>query len=283
MINKKAVCCLAVRDCETFLYKIFENLDLLSSLFTNFCVIFVYDNCKDNSEKLLFQYKKRSKFKVYVVHNYNNNSQHRTIRIANSRNLCLNIMYNEIKSVDFHFMIDADDVNVEKWNIEVIEKYLQDDNWDALSFNRNGKSYYYDLWALLFDDYKHHCWGFGHFSSGNPTQSAAVTNKMRELITNKLNKLNDYELLECWSAFNGIAVYRSEKFRNIKYDGHYKSNKTIISDEEREITVSKFKKELGILDLCIDEKCILCCEHIYFHLSAIKQNNARIRISKQYV
>ena len=63
MINKKAVCCLAVRDCETFLYKIFENLDLLSSLFTNFCVIFVYDNCKDNSEKLLFQYKKRSKFK----------------------------------------------------------------------------------------------------------------------------------------------------------------------------------------------------------------------------
>jgi hypothetical protein len=37
-------------------------------------------------------------------------------------------MYNEIKSVDFHFMIDADDVNVEKWNIEVIEKYLQDDN-----------------------------------------------------------------------------------------------------------------------------------------------------------
>jgi hypothetical protein len=278
MIDKKAVCCLAVRNCEQFLDKIFENLDLLGNLFTRFNVIFVYDNCSDDSEKLLLQYKKKSKFKVYVVHNYNNNSEYRTIRIANSRNLCLNIMYNEIKSVDFHFIIDADEVNVKKWNLEVIQKYVQDDNWDALSFNNSNIVFYYDIWALLFDEYKHHCWGFGDFY-----QCSAVTNKMREIITNKLNNLNEYDLLECWSAFNGFAVYRSEKFRNIKYDGHYESNKIVISDEEREITIDKLKKELGVSDLDVDNYKVECCEHIHFHISAIKQNNARIRISKQYV
>ena len=116
VIDKKVVCCLCVRNCEQYLDQIFENLDLLSNLFTNFYVVFVYDNCSDYSEHFLFQYKKRSKFKVYVVHNYDNNSEYRTFRIAASRNIALNIIYNEIKSVDFHFMIDADDENIEKWN-----------------------------------------------------------------------------------------------------------------------------------------------------------------------
>ena len=275
-IDKKVVCCLCVRNCAQYLNTLFENLDLLSSLFTKFYVIFVYDNCNDGSENLLFQYKKRSKFKVYVVHNYNNNIEYRTFRIANSRNLCLSIIYNEIKSVDFHFMIDADNENLEKWNTEVIEKYLQDDNWDALSFSR--RKFYYDVWALSFDEYKHHCWGFG-----DTFQGIQVCTKMGGEITSKLNSLKDYQLLECWSAFNGFAIYRTDKFRNVKYDGSYQSVKNVISNEEREVTLNKLRIELGIPFLFINENCIECCEHVYFHFSAIQKNNARIRISKQFM
>lgn len=276
VIDKKVVCCLCVRNCAQYLNTVFENLDLLSSLFTKFYVIFVYDNCNDGSENLLFQYKKRSKFKVYVVHNYNNNIEYRTFRIANSRNLCLSIIYNEIKSVDFHFMIDADNENLEKWNTEVIEKYLQDDNWDALSFSR--RKFYYDVWALSFDEYKHHCWGFG-----DTFQGIQVCTKMGGEITSKLNSLKDYQLLECWSAFNGFAIYRTYKFRNVKYDGSYQSVKNVISNEEREVTLNKLRIELGIPFLFINENCIECCEHVYFHFSAIQKNNARIRISKQFM
>ena len=276
LIDKKVVCCLCVRNCAPYLHTIFDNLDLLSSLFINFSVIFVYDNCNDNSENLLFHYKKKSKFKVYVVHNYNNNSEYRTFRIASSRNIGLSIIYNEIKSVDFHFMIDADDENIEKWNLEVIQKYLQDDNWDALSFNR--KKFYYDVWALSFDDYKHHCWGFG-----DTFQGIQVCKKMGGEITNKLNNLNDYDLLECWSAFNGFAIYRTEKFRSIKYDGSYESVKKVITNEERELTLNKLRVDLGMPFLFINENLVECCEHIYYHFSAIQKNNARIRISKQFM
>jgi hypothetical protein len=276
LIDKKVVCCLCVRNCGIYLKQIFKNLDLLSEIFTKFYVIFVYDNCNDNSEELLIKYKKRSKFKVYVIHNYNNNSEHRTFRIANSRNIGLSVIYNEIKSVDFHIMIDADNENIEKWNLDVIQKYLQEDTWDALSFNR--KKFYYDIWALSFDDYKHHCWGFG-----NQFQSIEVCKKMGGEITKKLNSLKDYELLECWSAFNGFAIYRTDKFHNIKYDGSYKSVKNVITDEEREITLNKLRKELSMSYLVIDEDYIECCEHIYYHLSAIQKNNARIRISKQFM
>jgi len=276
LIDKTVVCCLCVRNCGIYLKQIFKNLDLLSEIFTKFYVIFVYDNCNDNSEELLIKYKKRSKFKVYVIHNYNNNSQHRTFRIANSRNIGLSVIYNEIKSVDFHIMIDADNENIEKWNLDVINKYLQDDTWDALSFNR--KKFYYDIWALSFDDYKHHCWGFG-----NQFQSIEVCKKMGGEITKKLNNLKDYDLLECWSAFNGFAIYRTDKFHNIKYDGSYKSVKNVITDEEREITLNKLRKELSMSYLVIDEDYIECCEHIYYHLSAIQKNNARIRISKQFM
>jgi hypothetical protein len=275
-IDKKVVCCLCVRNCAQYLNTIFENLDLLSSLFTKFYVIFVYDNCDDGSEHFLFQYKKRSKFKVYVVHNYNNNSEYRTFRIANSRNLCLNIIYNEIKSVDFHFMVDADNENVEKWDLEVIEKYLQHDNWDALSFNR--RKFYYDVWALSFDEYKHHCWGFG-----DTFQGIEVCKKMGGEITNKLNSLEEYELQECWSAFNGFAIYRTDKFCNVKYDGSYQSVKSVITDEERELALNKLRIELGMPFLFINDNLVECCEHIYFHFSAIQKNNVRIRISKQFM
>lgn len=276
VLDKKVVCCLCVRNCGQYLHTIFENLNLLSSLFINFSVIFVYDNCTDNSEELLYHYQKSSIFKVYVIHNENNNSEHRTFRIASSRNLCLDILYNEIKTVDFHFMVDADNENVEKWNVEVVEKYLQHDNWDALSFSR--RKFYYDLWALSFDDYKHHCWGFA-----DTPQGVEVCKKMCREITNKLNNLKDYELLECWSAFNGFAIYRTEKFHNIKYDGSYESVKSVITNEEREITLNKLKNELGLSHLSINENCVECCEHIYYHFSAIQKNNARIRISKHFM
>lgn len=279
-INKTVACCLCVRNCRNYLNPIFDNLNLLSKLFTNFYVIFVYDNCRDNSEELLYEYQHSSQFKVYVIHNENNNSEHRTIRIASSRNKCLDIIYNEIKTVDFHFVVDADDVNVEKWDLEVIKKYLNEDTWDALSFDRKSIGYY-DIWALSFDHYKHHCWGFGNCYS-DCSQGEIVRDLMTRDILNKLNSLTDeYDLLECWSAFNGFAIYRTEKFIDIKYDGSNENIKKIITDEERVITLNKIQNDLNAPFLFINNNFMECCEHIYYHFSAIQKNNARIRISKK--
>ena len=267
-IDKCVACCLSMRNTGKYLDKIVSNLDSLSTLFTNFNVICVFDNCSDNTEDLLIEYKKKSTYNVFVVHNINNHHPLRTVRIANSRNMGLHIMKNNLNA-DFHFCIDADDVNVLKWDVDLIKYYLNTDDWDCLSFNR---PHYYDIWALSFDDYKHHCWGFFN--------GELVVNHMAHVIVNELNKLKDYELFECFSAFNGFAIYRTNKFDNVMYDGTYTSFKSLFSDEERVKTLNKLKMELSDA-VSFNDGLEECCEHLFYHISSIKKNNARIRISKK--
>jgi hypothetical protein len=273
-IDKSIVCCLCVRDCGKYLPRIFNNLKSLSIHFTTFKVVFVYDNCSDNSEILLNDFKNNSNFEVFVIHNVNNNSPHRTVRIANSRNKCLNIVYDVIKKIDYHMMIDADDVNASAWNIDLLLYYLNSDidNWDALSFNRKE---YYDIWALLYENYKYHCWGFGYFSR-------PVINYMRNDIEKKINNLKDKDdLFECFSAFNGFAIYKTKRFLNIKYDGYSNNFNKLLSRDEIINTILTLRSDTNIPGLNISNDNYEACEHLYYHLTAIRDNNARMRISKE--
>jgi len=268
-MNKKIniACCLCVRNCEKYLTNVFKNIDLLKNNY-NLYTIIVYDNCKDNSENLIKEYQTKNNSKVFI-NKIENTSKYRTVRIAKARNECLNILYNKIKNISFHIMLDADVVNNNKWNIDLINKYLNNfdnDDWDAISFNRNN---YYDIWALLYDDFKHHCWGYN---------SSNVVKYMRQDITNKLKNLSQNSM-QCLSAFNGFAIYKTEKFKNILYDGIYQNIKSLITDDERLKTLNYIKNKMDE-NLTLNEKKTECCEHIFYHLSAIKKNNCIIKISK---
>tara|TARA_R110000868_G_scaffold26190_2_gene101202 strand:- start:1609 stop:2421 length:813 start_codon:yes stop_codon:yes gene_type:complete len=262
-------CCLCIRNCAYYLPKIFNNLDILANQFNNLSIIFVYDNCTDSSEKLLQEFKSSRSYNIFILHNVNNNSHYRTIRIANARNMAIDFIYNVIPNTDFHFMIDADDVNSDTWNIDIINKYLNTNDWDCISFNRPR---YYDMWALLYGDYKQHCWGFKN-------NSVKVIEYLKADVINKLDNLKDDELFECISAFNGFAIYRTNVFKNIKYNGSYSNFKTLITDKEREITLAILNKHIGN-NIFIDDGHIEVCEHLSYHINATKINNARIRISK---
>ena len=272
MIDKSVVCCLTVRDCARYLMKIFNNLDKLSKYFKNFHVVFVYDNCKDKTPLYLKLYQERSKdkFKVYVIHNQNNRHPTRTVRIANSRNICLDVIYNDIKNVDYHIMIDADDVNVNPWDIRIILSSLKRDDWDSLSFNRR---YYYDIWALLYGPIQQHCWGFGE-------KSRKIIRFLEYDIKNRLNKLKDNELFECYSAFNGFAIYRTEKFKGIHYEGTINKYDMIVNNQNKISTLQYLKKKLNDRNINILNEMKGSCEHLYYHLSAMRDNNVRIRITK---
>ena len=103
----------------------------------------------------------------------------------------------------------------------------------------------------------------------------------REDIQLRLKEMPIDTLFECYSAFNGFGLYRTKKFRNIKYDGTYHSIKTLITDDERRSTLDFFKTIVS--DIELDESKIEQCEHIYYNMSAIKNNNARIRIAKDCI
>uniref|UniRef100_A0A6C0B530 Glycosyltransferase 2-like domain-containing protein n=1 Tax=viral metagenome TaxID=1070528 RepID=A0A6C0B530_9ZZZZ len=269
--------CFCVKNCGKYLNNIFSNIELLKKNqgYKVYC-IFVYDNCEDNSKNLLENYQEKNTDSV-IIKNIENNSTLRTVRIAKARNTCLDIVYNELNNITFHLMIDCDDACSSKWDVGVINNYLNNfdnDDWDCISFNRH---IYYDIWALLFDDFKHHCWGFGY-------NSEKVMNIMYGNITMKLknSKTNSMEVI---SAFNGFAIYRTERFKGLYYDGLYSNVKKLITDDERISTLNLFKEKYN-LNLDLDENYTQswrerdsCCEHIFYHLSA-KKKGCKVKISK---
>ena len=269
MFDYNVACCLCIRNCYNTLPSIFKNLDNLGKEFKTFNVVFVYDNCTDNSEVLLEQYKKTSKFNVLVV-KLINESVLRTIRIAKARNACLKVVYNNLQNINFHLMIDADDVNEKSWNIEVITKYLNDDRWDILTFNR---THYYDIWALSYGYFMHHCWGFFN-------DNLKVIDCIQNDITEILKNLKENELFPCYSAFCGFGIYRTNKLKNIFYDGFYPNLKLLISDNDRNIT-SQFLQHKLNSKINLNNNRAESCEHLFYNILAIKRNKARVRIAKE--
>lgn len=270
--NKKynIALCFTVRNCEKYLSSIFTNIKELKKLKFNIYSIFIYDNCSDNSSILLNNYKNINS--NVIVRHIENNSQHRTVRIAKARNECLNIVYNDLKDIKYHIMIDTDNVNSYKWNIDIIDKYLNNfdnDNWDCISFNRN---YYYDIWALLFDNFYHHCWGYK-----DHTTSTKVVNIMHNEIKHKLdNSLTNS--IEVISAFNGFCIYKTDRFKDFVYSGLYKDIHKLISDKKREKTLKILKNKYNI-DTIYSLSDIESCEHLFYNYSAYKKNR-KIKISK---
>ena len=262
---KYMACCMTVRNCAPHLPELFKNINRLRTLFKDFVLIVAYDNCTDNSESLLQNYQTLSSFPVHLL-KLHNPSPLRTVRIAHARNACLEKL--ETLDTDVHFMIDADDVNVDPWNMDLLRHYIGRKDWDALTFNRRD---YYDIWALMYPPFQHHCLGFYEHSQ-------TVVQHMKQHIVSKLNHCKEW--VPCQSAFNGFAIYKSKVVRGIRYDGEYKNLRKWIPNAARQSTLDALSSLR--LKLRVDDAHPESCEHLYYHLSA-KQKHARIYISKYYL
>ena len=98
-------------------------------------------------------------------------------------------------------------------NIDVLNYHLTLENWDALSFNRSGLPEGHENYESFY--YMNHLYITVIVTCG---KMKSIVFKMREDITKKLNSLEKGELFECYSAFNGFAIYKTEKFIDCKYD-----------------------------------------------------------------
>jgi len=199
----------------------------------------------------------------------------RTKRISNARNEILQYIYNENNDeFPYFIMMDMDNVCSGSMNIDVLRKSIEkNEGWDSLSFNRYN---YFDIWALSIEPYVFSCW---HFPGGFD-----IVEKMKQYVSEKLRSMRKDELLECISAFNGFAIYKKEKFVDCIYDWQLQNNYEKFSKE----MINKNEKEMGVaitLDKAYHQVIhpVTDCEHRYFHMSAIEKNDARIRISPQFL
>jgi hypothetical protein len=270
-------CCICgpVRNCESFLDKVLENIEKIGSLFEDYEILIYYDPSNDNTLTKLKEYQqKNARLKLYV--NKSLCSKYRTHRLAVARNFCLNYVKSlDLNEYPFFIMMDFDDVNCKEVNPEILQKYLTRDDWDGLSFNTTPK--YYDIWALSIYPY---CFSYNHFENGS-TDNIKAYITIQDYIEDKLSKLNSGELLRCISSFNGFSIYRTNKFLNTYYDGKIRTDllpKHYIEAHMKATNSKMICHDYGHIKGAHED-----CEHRAFHIQAINKDNARIMISPEKI
>lgn len=257
-------CCICgtIKNCAPYIKKVLQNIELIGSLFNEYKIIIYYDKSNDNTLNILLNYQKtNSKLTIYV--NKDPVSNIRTYNISKGRNYCLNYIRNNCIDYEMFIMLDLDGVSCKEINLEIIKKYLNRDDWDSISFNTVPT--YYDIWALSIKPYYLSVFAF--------KDSSKMTSIMSNYITTSLNNLKPGELLQCASAFNGFAIYRTNKFIDCNYDGRMRLDllpfKTIFNNNNQINSIFEYQKD--------------DCEHRAFHLESIKKHNSKIMISSEII
>ena len=271
MIEIKTFICGCARNIEPYIYKVFNNINKIKNLYNDFHIIIYYDESEDNTLYKLNSLNMYYKDKMTLLIGNKPLTNIRTQNISNARNNILQKI-SELNNDDFQYfiMMDMDEVCEGKINLSALKKYLHYEkkgtplDWDALSFNR---IVYYDLWALSIDPYGFSC---NHYENTHK-----VKNQMIHFLKQELGKIvlknPNTGLLPCISAFNGFAIYRKNKFINIKYE--WNIHKTLVIYPREKIDAMShavFEQPISRHD---------DCEHRYFHIRASQLNKARICIS----
>jgi hypothetical protein len=263
--------CGTVRNCEPHLDAAFANIKLLARLFADYRIIMSFDVSDDSSLLKLIQHKREHGNKMDIHVNVNPMSNIRTENIANARNKCLNWMRgltSKEYNADYFIMIDMDNVCTSPINLDVFKRTMDlSEKWDSVSFNR---SRYYDLWAVSIDAYIYSCWGWW-----SPRE---VVDHMQEYVVEKLRNTPVGEFVECRSAFNGFAIYKTAMFLDCNYDWRMPKQYMNLEDLLEQQRILWGVGSLSPLEQQTDEPD---CEHRAFHMMATAKNGARIRISPE--
>ena len=265
-------CCICgpVRNCGPFLDKVLQNIEKIGSQFEDYEILIYYDKSTDNSLNKLKEYQaKNPRLKLYI--NPNLTSPFRTHRLATARNFCLEyVKTKDLNEYPFFIMMDFDDVNCKQVRPEILKKYLCTDDWDGLSFNTTPM--YYDIWALSIYPY---CFSYNHFKN-TPIHNYST---LQSYVDNKLKNLKNGELLSCISSFNGFSIYRTSKFLNTCYDGRVRLDllpKKYLMSHMIAANSHIVFKDFGHIKGKYED-----CEHRAFHMKAINNDEAKIRITNE--
>ena len=249
--------CGCVKNCEKYLNDVFENIKKIQKLFEKSKIIMSFDISNDFTLKKLIELKK--KFDIDIIINRDSITSSRTVNIERARNKIINKIYSEYDDYEYFIMIDMDDVSSKPINIEVLEEVLDENKrniWDGLFFNNAN---YYDLWALNFNDFQYSCW-----------HSSDVKKLINLMNTEFKNEISRNEFMQCQSAFGGFGIYKINKFKNCYYRSLV--DLSLFNKENMKNIYSKYHIQY------IYNSNIYDCEHRYFHLNAIKQNNVKLFI-----
>lgn len=257
--------CGIVYQCAPYLDAVFQNILRIVPFFSDYRIVIEIDEGKDASLSILESWKDKLHPHMILVEG-KKSSTVRTENIAIARNMVLEQIRALVEKgfePRFFIMMDMDNVCSSPIQLPVLHHVLDNEHvWDSVSFHRKP---YYDLWALSYDPFYISCF---HWKTN-------VVKSSIEKVTKKFNNLSPKEFFPVYSAFNGFAIYRTEIFLRCDYDWRFQSTQkfmtpTMLSKNKKAMYPNVFKRTME-----------MDCEHRFFHMSAIFDHGARIRVCPQ--
>ena len=197
------IICSTVFKNEGFLKKSFENIKILSYLFTNIKIVLCYDNSGDNTLKELCELK-REGWDIDIIVNKKDRFGHqygRAYNIGQARNQCLDY-------IEEHFS-------------DYILNETLEEEWDSLSFYNEG---FYDTWSVSIDHLQESGWVPGVELDKCWENQVVIRDYLRKVVQEMSEEGDDMRPID--SIFNGFCIHKLDKFTNIRYQPA-----TLLNDE----------------------------------------------------
>jgi glycosyltransferase involved in cell wall biosynthesis len=252
-------------NCETYVDKILENMQIIGNCFSWFKIIIVADAGTDRTFDLLDKWQQKLSDKLIVIKG-SKSSKYRTENISIARNKVLKRArkLETQKSFDFFIVMDCDDVCSTEINLDVLKDVIaKKEIWDSVSFPMNTSETYYDIWALSIPPF---LISYLHFEDED-----AAHKYLHDTILEKL-KNDSEDWIPVSSAFGGFAIYK-RWFIHLNYDWK-------ISETLKFLSPKEIEDNLSATQMQIDPTRYhgMDCEHRFFHFSALYIHGARMFI-----
>lgn len=261
-MSKCCICC-PVRNEEKYLPDVLDNMKQLGETFDEYRIILCYDDSNDKTMEIISTYMERNNNIDLLVNVYGSTDERKRLHIASARNKCLKHVFYRYPDYPLFIMMDCGALTASPLNMDLWKRSLERSDWDALSFYSKN----YDLWSLSSRDMSYSVW---HYKQPDTHQ------KMLRSMEDLVGKCREEDLIEVYSAFNGLGVYRQSLFNDCLYDGLPCDDliPPFLLDKDAGLYGEKtqyFWQKDGEGDQDI--------EHRGFHWAAIVKNNPRIRMS----
>lgn len=213
-VDGRVVICGPMRNGSQYIDGVRSNMEKIGAYFDDYRIIIVESDSDDDSLVQLERWQTENSKMEYVSLGHTRHTQPmRTMRLANARNKCLDIINEKYSDYNYMVMMDPDDITYHP-----IEGFLTcwdtsvGDDWDGMTANQ--KEEYYDIWALRGMDCNYDCWVRG-FIEGLPSDEIK-----RRYVDPHTKPIPPGDPILVNSAFGGLGVYKMESIRGCRYVGN---------------------------------------------------------------
>ncbi len=275
--QKKLIICGVCRDVEQAFENTKQNIEMLGLNFADYVVIIYENNSTDKTALFYKEWAKKNPKIIFISEKLTKKEPaSKTEKIARARNIVLSKVRN-LKYQDFEYLMMVDLDFLDPWPLnEILETIKNPREWDCVSANGVHKNkIYHDRFAYRGENF--------------PLGPEILKN---QIWWNEVKRtqwvLSGTEWVSAYSAFGGMAIYKTASIINFSYSGivtsdlkkYYKQIITSLPKDHphiKQFLKQSNKKDLDTIQIKFRKNSynqfpenhnrITCCEHLPLHAS----------------